>query len=277
MGKITKLFGRKDQGSDPPPRDIAALVAPFAVPAVRLVISSEEQSSYFGGEPTVGSNAQWPTKDGSPLSFLASLHLPTLKRTKDFDWLPAEGNLLFFYDVESQPWGFDPKDRGSWAVMHLAEGFGVAGQPPPVPAIPQRHLQFRRIRSMPSWQRPQIQALGLTDGEADLFCDNLQAALGDAAAHQVGGYPDPVQGDHMELECQLVSNGIYCGDSSGYESARAAKLAGGAKDWRLLLQFASDDALDVMWGDFGNLYFWVREQDARAGQFDRVWTVLQCS
>jgi hypothetical protein len=35
-------------------------------------------------------------------------------------------------------------------------------------------------------------------------------------AHHLGGYPDPIQGEDMELDCQLASNGLYCGDESGY-------------------------------------------------------------
>ena len=51
----------------------------------------------------------------------------------------------------------------------------------------------------------------------------------------------------------------------------------GAADWRLLLQLDSDDGVDFMWGDAGVLYFWIREADARAMRFDRVWLVLQCA
>ena len=104
-----------------------------------------------------------------------------------------------------------------------------------------------------------------------------RAVYGDGPCHQVDGFPSPIQGDEMELECQLVSNGIYCGDSSGYESAEAAALRGGASDWRLLLQVDSDDDLKMMWGDGGVLYFWIREADARAGRFENTWVVLQCS
>ena len=58
---------------------------------------------------------------------------------------------------------------------------------------------------------------------------------------------------------------------------RVASLRDGCKDWRLLLQFDSDDDLNVMWGDCGKLYFWIREQDARLGRFDAAWLILQCS
>jgi uncharacterized protein YwqG len=93
----------------------------------------------------------------------------------------------------------------------------------------------------------------------------------------VSGFPHPIQGDEMELECQLVSHGLYCGDSSGIpEPGRRRDFATGPKDWRLLLQIDSDDDLGVMWGDAGILYFWIREEDARAARFDQAWVVLQC-
>ena len=81
----------------------------------------------------------------------------------------------------------------------------------------------------------------------------------------------------MRLESQLVTNGIYVGDSSGYEDPRAGELESGADDWRLLFQLDSDeDRLGVMWGDVGRLYFWMREEDLRGRRFDAAWTILQC-
>ena len=85
-----------------------------------------------------------------------------------------------------------------------------------------------------------------------------------------------IQGE-MELECQLASHGIYCGNSDGFESERAQRLREGAPDWRLLLQIDTDeDGPGWMWGDVGRIYFWIKQQDLRSLRFDDVWLILQC-
>jgi uncharacterized protein YwqG len=274
MGLLKRLFGPKEP--PPPPRDVMALALPFAQPAVHIVKSAGETSSYVGGAPLLPTGAAWPSKGGVPLTFLADLDLAPLHAASPLPWLPPAGRLLFFYDAENQPWGFDPKDRGSWAVLFAADGAPASSAPPGESALTRHAVTFKRIDTYPSWERPEVAALKLSDAEAEILIDASDAVFEKAPHHQVGGFPDPIQGDEMELECQLVSNGLYCGDSSGYLSSRASALRGGAGEWRLLLQIDSDDDLGVMWGDGGILYFWIREADARAGRFDQAWVVLQC-
>jgi uncharacterized protein YwqG len=98
---------------------------------------------------------------------------------------------------------------------------------------------------------------------------------GEGASHKLLGHADPVQ-NPMELECQLVTNGVYCGDSSGWEEPRAKALEAGRTEWRLLLQLDSDERAGMMWGDAGRLYFWIRDSDLREHRFDRAWLILQC-
>src|SRR5882724_9692284 len=69
---------------------------------------------------------------------------------------------------------------------------------------------------------------------------------------------------HMELECQLASHGVNCGTAKADQSKEAVALEAGAADWRPLLQIALDDDFGTMWGDAGNIYFWVQESEARA-------------
>ena len=275
MGIIDKLFGRK--GETPSPgRDVAALVAPLAKPAVHLVKSSARTSSYLGGTPALPAGIAWPSKGGKPLTLLASLDLASLSQTLATPWLPTSGRLLFFYDIDNQPWGFDPNDRGSWAVIFVGDEATSPGGAPVPRSLPRHDLSFQAISTFPSWQRPEVAALGLNDTETDSLSELSNAAYGDLPCHQVGGCANPIQGDDMEEECQLASHGINCGEPAVHRSTELASLREGARDWRLLLQFDSDDDLDVMWGDGGILYFWIREQDARARRFDNTWLVLQC-
>lgn len=277
MGIIRKLLG--GSGTPPPPtpptRNIRELLGPFSRPAAQLIKSAAETSSYFGGAPALPRGATWPKNHGKPLSFLACLDLSSLAKTLPQAWLPSSGRLLFFYDVEKQPWGFDPKDRGGWAVIPVGDE-QLPATPPAGDSVRRHGIDFREITTYPSWERSEVEALALTDEEAELLTDLHDSSYGDLPCHQVGGLPSPVQGDMMELECQLASNGVYCGDASGYESPQAELLQGGAKDWRLLLQIDSDDDLGVMWGDGGTLYFWIKESDALAGRFENCWVVLQC-
>lgn len=271
-----KLFGKREP--EPPPRDVAALTAAFAVPAVHLRTQDAPSRSHLGGTPEVPSAFVWPVRNGAPLGFLARIELAELHRALPIEWLPRTGALLFFYDLENQPWGFDPKDRGGWSVVHVAEGdAGSTARRAPATVLPRKGIGFHRVSTLPSGERDAIDALSLTDAEIDLYCALRDAPFGEHPQHQVGGFPAPVQGDEMELESQLVSHGIYCGDEKGHASPAGRPLRAGAADWRLLLQLDSDDDLDVMWGDLGRLYFWSQESAARRGDFTDAWLVLQCS
>jgi uncharacterized protein YwqG len=210
------------------------------------------------------------------LSFLASVNLHSVAAVLPLDWLPQNGKLLFFCDVEAQPWGFDPNDRDSWKVIYLDENAAVERSRSAAPSLPTVSVSLRRIESLPSYQRAQVTALELTDKQADELSEITNSVYGKTPCHQIGGYPNPVQGDEMELECQLAFHGIYVGDPSRYHNSRAEEARGGAKDWKLLLQVDSDNALEVMWGDAGVVYFWIRDQDARAKRFENAWLVLQC-
>ena len=275
MANLFKRWFGKQQ-DDPPARDVAALALPLAVPAVHVVKTKTPSRSHFGGVPNLPSGVAWPERAGARLAFLARLSLPELRRAHPIDWLPPDGALLFFYDVDGQPWGFDPKDRGGWAVLHvpdLADPISAAGGGA---GVPHHNAAFCRIGVLPSFERKVVEDLKLSDKESDLYAERSDAIFGGQPQHQVGGYPSPIQGDDMEREAQLASHGIYCGDERHSTDSRVPSLTPGAANWRLLLQFDSDDDLDLMWGDGGLLYFWVEADAARNGRFDNSWLILQC-
>jgi uncharacterized protein YwqG len=262
------------------PNDILQQMRGARRTALHLV-GGGTRGSKLGGLPRLPSAVEWPAWEGDPLAFLAQVALDELPPSPAIEGLPLEGMLYFFYDARQTTWGFSPQDRGSWRVIY-APAPGSSSRPAPVRLevlFPQKRLSFSAIDSYPGWERLDISA-DLPFEEArpliDAAAQMREAPFEGLPRHQMGGYPSPEQGDRMELECQLVSNGLYCGDASGFEDPRAESLRPGAQDWQLLLQLDSDDEAAMMWGDAGRLYFWIRKQDLEKRDFSNVWMVLQC-
>jgi uncharacterized protein YwqG len=258
--------------------DVAARAAHLAQPALAVTVApfplrghqAEPVRSWFVGTPVLPPPVEWPQYEGRRLDFLACLDLAEAQATLAMDWLPATGNLSFFYDMERQPWGFDPKHRGGWRVIYQPGQVAAA-------ANESRAAGFRKMLTYPPPERPEVKALSLTDAKWDAYCLLELEQTGHEAYHQLGGIPKPIQGDVLPLESQLVSNGVYCGNTTGWKSSRARELEPGAAQWRLLFQVASKDDLGFVWGDCGNLYFMIREEDARAARFENAWLIQQCS
>ena len=242
-------------------------------------------STRIGGRPDLTDDVVWPDWKGKPLAFLAQINLSDLGRFPFASVLPREGWLLFFYDAEQSTWGFDPQDKGSWAVIFMPNDKALLERREIPPEILQGgfyrpcRVEMREVLTAPPWESPAVRKLNLNKVEEDAYWDLLDEVYAEGegeVSHQVLGHPIPMQGD-MQLECQLVSNGLYCGNSSGYSDPRAKELAKGAEDWRLLFQLDSDDNAGMMWGDVGMLYFWIRQNDLENGDFSKSWMVLQCS
>ena len=82
----------------------------------------------------------------------------------------------------------------------------------------------------------------------------------------------------MELECELVTNGLYCGDETGYNVPKAKGLQKNKDNWTLLLQVDSNyEEAGMIWGDAGRLYFWIKKEDLKNKKFDKCWLISQCS
>lgn len=263
--------GRHAAALGAPERDVGALTKSLYRPAILVQKTNEPTKSYMGGAPPDSPSVVWPSRKGHALSFIACIDCAELPRSSELDWMPRDGLLLFFYDMMEQPWGFDPKDKGGFATLYLPSAAprtpNTAAPPSGLPAnatIPKHFLKFTSNSLPPSWETEELAALGLTDEEMDSFMEQRSALYGDQPHHQMGGYPDPIQNPEMDEECQLVTHGLYCGDATGYQDPRAAELKKGASEWSLLFQMDSDDELNVMWGDAGMIYFWIRREDARA-------------
>ena len=252
--------------------------------------------SKFGGRPAVPAGFEWPrfeaeNYDGEtanrPLSFLCQMNLEEICAYDKEGLLPQKGLLLFFYEQESMRWGFDPDDEGSSRVYYFEDVSLLTEVELPNDMkdeykVKEYDLSFASKDSYPGFEE--------LDCHLDVDCDwddydNAVEKKGydpECERSKLLGYANLIQGE-MLTECERTTRGLYCGDAKSYRNTTEdvkEDIDKAAADWVLLFQMASiqeeEDDYELMFGDVGNLYFYIRKQDLRAKNFDRGWLVLQC-
>jgi uncharacterized protein YwqG len=260
---------------------MAATIQAKSRPSLRLIVGkhSAQALSRLGGRPNLPKEIPWPVREnGQPLSFIAQLDLSSLPSVRGLP-LPKAGSLFFFYDADELPWGFDPKDRDSCRVIYVPSPLTAFGLRTPHRDLDEE-VRFKGFAisatietTLPGTNSGLLSEFQATEEEFLAYWK-----LADPPAtrlHRMGGHPNEVQGP-VDLEAQLVSNGIYCGDAKGYNEGRKRGLDAGAADWKLLLQVDSEERAGMMWGDMGRLYFMIHKGDLQHRRFDDVWLILQC-
>ncbi len=248
--------------------------------------------SKLGGAPDLPAGMDWPCRDGVmeqiPLSFVGQINFAEVKPFDLDGRLPERGILYFFYDYnpdDGMPWGFDPKDADGKHVLYVEDDSVALCRLEQPGELEDEGLTFDSarlsFRSSPDLPDPFSDAGGLgillkstKDRLYDLM-DELEEEAEDPCVNKLLGYPNQIQGD-MQVECQIVTQGYYAGNSAGYAEARAKGAHKNADRWQLLLQVDSNEELGMMWGDCGRLYLWITEEDLRRRDFDHTWLILQC-
>ncbi len=280
---------------------IAAALAELKRESAEITLhdaSPAESRSRFGGEPDLPADFVWPRYFGMnyaddveaerPLAFLAQIDLSQVRLGGGL--LPESGLLSFFYELESSPWGFDPKNAGCARVYYFPEGSVLSRRALPEELaeecrLPAFGMSFKTEDTLPDIETfcdtPQGAAIAERFGDID--CDDYCEArrkLGFEEKEGVTrllGWPETIQGA-MEYECEAVSRGIYMGGLTDTPPEVRADIRRKSGEWTLLFQLASVECggYELMFGDLGTLYFWIRRQDLAERRFDSVWPVLQC-
>src|SRR5688572_14640520 len=159
---------------------LADTIISSAVECVRLISMEEGEddipvgASKIGGVPDLPTSIEWPRLDSGPLAFLAQIDLSKLPRMERISALPSSGHLSFFYDADHQPWGFDPKDAGSWKVIYTPEGQGIERRQSPKDLSRESRFDSRRLAaekcySLPGWERQEAHSLSLSESQCDSY------------------------------------------------------------------------------------------------------------
>lgn len=253
----TKIGGRPDL-----PREITWLTE------TNIVETTEKKFLIF--------NSKKEETITKPLSFIAQINLAEIVSFDKETLLPKSGILYFFYSAEQEVWGFDYKDKNKFKVIYWNGDFSqlkrneFPNDLPEYSCFKSCSVDIKSELSLPSNGHEVYE--DFADGEDDKFWEEV---YNDGNLNKLLGYSDNIQNE-MELECELVTNGLYCGDPTGYNDPRAKELEPNAINWRLLLQIDSNDENEMMWGDCGRLYFWIKKEDLINKDFDKSWFSLQC-
>ena len=290
-------------------RTLEEVISELSKQEIRLSYSKTEEalpvgSSKLGGQPDLPAEFLWPEFEGKdyrddsvklrPLAFLAQINLKDVATYDQEGLLPKTGLLSFFYEVTSMPWGFDIADRGCAKVCYFPDTTTLRSTPlhkelEEDGILPECAVSFSSHISLPAYESfaeldvtKQLGDEVFGDWDAyDEYCGELGCEpdeMGDRA--KLLGYPDLIQGP-MEEECEMIARGHYTGDSEGYAKVSEEEkedIKRKAKDWRLLFQMGtvSTEGYELMFGDCGYIYFWIRKEDLLAHRFDRIWLILQC-
>ena len=248
--------------------------------------------SRIGGRPDVPSDFVWPTYEGSsydvelkcrPLSFLAQINLRDVAAWDEEHLLPTEGILSFFYELETMQWGFDPKDEGSARVFWFPDSETLSPADFPDDMEQVFILPELPINCTPQVSLPDYWCMKLPDEVTwdDYYaccatCDYTEAE----DVTKLLGHPNVIQ-NPMEEECERVTRGYRCGNPEDYQKVPEVEkedISAKASEWRLLFQMGTveTDDYELMFGDAGYIYFWIRQEDLLNRRFDRIWLILQC-
>ena len=250
-------------------------------PKIDLVLQSSEEKEILLGESKIGGmpdllNAEnWPkTEEGKSMSFIGQLNCEDVSKYDGLKLFPRSGLISFFYCADQEVWGFDPKDNTRFKVIFLDNLQELKRID--FPKDLEEHSIFKPNKiKFDSYLSLSSEDDTITELINEDDRDNYDEATA-GSDNQIFGYANCIQGS-MELDCQLVTNGISCGDPSGYKQPKAKDLEKGKDDWILLLQIDSEeDKTGMMWGDSGRIYFWIKKQDLASKNFNNTWFILQC-
>lgn len=245
-------------------------------------------ASKFGGKPDVPEDFVWESYTSAdnkttPLSFLAQFDLEELSKFDTENLLPKTGVLSFFYDLNSLKAGYDPKDKGCARVYWFKDKLRRAEFPENLNErfrLSEFGITFKTELSYQEYGDCLLQREKLIENwdEFDDACKSLGIEEQPKRSKLLGWAN--ILRENMTKECELVRRGYYLGSDwtphiTPQDEQEAEQWAN--RDWLLLFQL--DRAVGgyelPLDGGFGRIYFYIRREDLKARDFDKVWLILQ--
>ena len=246
--------------------------------------------SKIGGKPFLPKEINWfrntfmgEENNGKPLSFLAQFNMEELLKFDLDHMLPKKGMLYFFYDFYEEPIGCMTKEKNG-AKIFFYDGNMEELEEQAFPqdlnkefCIPQFNIHFSTRYEVPMCEEyREIMQDNIRyddyNSELDSLCLNRN---NDEEVTKILGYADLCQGS-MLLQCEMIRNGIDCNDFKYLKYQN--KYIDASAEWILLFQIdtISNSDFELMFGDCGRLYFYIRKEDLKEKNFEKGWFISQC-
>lgn len=250
--------------------------------------------SRIGGNPDVVKGFEWPYFEGEgidgsiesrPLSFLAQFNCEEISKYDADNILPKKGLLSFFYEKQSERWGYDVEDKGCGRVYWFENIDALEKKEFPKDLdndykLPMKSIEFNQEISLPALE----ELIDLYKFEIDDYeelMDEYEIELERENSSKLLGWPELMQ-NSIAPECELISKNYSLGSSDNW-SQIPNKIKKEAKKnamdkWILLFQLDSQffDDFEFMFDDCGKLYFYIKKEDLENRNFEDVWVSLQC-
>jgi uncharacterized protein YwqG len=237
--------------------------------------------SKIGGKPDLPESISWQKdSDGNLLAFIAQINLAEVTDLDAEKILPKTGILYFFYDALQEACGYEmsEKEANRFRVLYFDGDLNILKRTNyPKDLGKEARFSVNKITAKQEINIPYSDFLFevFDEDEAEKL-DELISDVDDGSIHKMLGYSNNLQ-NPMEIECELITNGVDINDPEAFETPKAKELAKNTVDWRLLLQVDSTDGeVQMDWAGGGRIYFWIKKEDLLNKNFDKFWFSLQC-
>lgn len=264
-------------------------------PSIRLKTTGTTTSiigkTKLGGCPDLAKNITWPTSpyDHNPLSFLGQINCEEVQRFDVQKLLPQQGMLYFFFNLDS---GDDGK------VIYSEVSINLEKTIPPVEFHKKKKSFLQKLFSkkvqqsilkesqveiyneyhVPSWDSLYLERIqknsktnlpSINAFKEDFFenCYEKGETENTSNHHLLGNYKG-IQNEYHELNCLDTS-------IEKFTNMTLTDIKK-ALQWKLLFQFDSDDHLEISWGDWGRIYFFIHEEDLKNKNFNNIKISADC-
>ncbi len=240
-------------------------------------------ASRFGGWPDLPEGSEWPRSDDRPMAFLAQVNLAEAHAAQPDLRLPKEGLLSYFLGCTGEVYTPENDEREcymadilqdrpaaaepGWAVIYSPASGRLArfvNDDSPLPQLFNPALMRFQAggKALPDEHSAAMAMLDLSPAARADYFEMIGQLQSSNAGHQLLGYPTLIQYTPPELYCE--ANGFDF--PAAPETDEFREFERRASEWVMLLQLFSDQNVDYLWGDAGNLYFYIRRSALE--QFD---------